>query len=494
VKLDWLTYGSKASRLLILSLQITILVAGCILLRPAKSGLLGYAALYVVAMWAIACVITFGAFIGSSLAPVPDVLLSAIRASANAMWLVPAMLALTTRSKWLALLGLAVVVNSTRLLALGRAPTGLTKKRKRRRPGTSDFTGDELPPAVFLPKEAPSFSPETLPAMAGGLALQAGVFAFYQSYPLSAAVSFAAVTLLWVSTSVTHGAQHTRRTVKMLYAAPVVVLTLLLTVTFTAVLLNQTVIAEAPPPAPDIFGTAEKPSITRRVLSRLAHLPPLPAAPPAPATGPDASKRQLSKLVDPAPAAVEKKMNKAIPGVVLRPPSVAAETPPIVLAGSRFQFVAGRQSLTFPFSGEYELFRLSSKALPKDAPAEHGSPLDSVFGTTNGEPMQTVAVQTFDPPLDLANCGKILVNVISAEKLPVIVMMQLLTDESVEDGGSDLLGMKASREQMLEFQVPRLSRPLLVRAMRIAFQRPVSGDNTNVRIAVKGFTLLARGF
>ncbi len=166
----------------------------------------------------------------------------------------------------------------------------------------------------------------------------------------------------------------------------------------------------------------------------------------------------------------------------------------MVLAGTRFQFTTGRQSLSFPFSGEYELFRLSSGSLPKGSSAESGSPLDAIFATTNGEPMETVAVQPFDPPLDLSHCGKVLVTVTNAEKYPVLVIMQLVTGESIEDGGSDLLGMKGAGEQMLEFQVPPASRPMLVRALRIAFQRPATENNTNVRIAVKSFTLLTRGF
>ena len=108
--------------------------------------------------------------------------------------------------------------------------------------------------------------------------------------------------------------------------------------------------------------------------------------------------------------------------------------------------------------------------------------------------MQTVAVQPFDPPIDLANGGKVLVTVTNAEKYPVLVMMQLVTGDGLEDGGSDLLGMNGAGEQMLEFQVPATSRPLLVRAIRIAFQRPVTNNDTNVRIAVKGFTMLTRGF
>jgi hypothetical protein len=115
-----------------------------------------------------------------------------------------------------------------------------------------------------------------------------------------------------------------------------------------------------------------------------------------------------------------------------------------------------------------------------------------IYGTTNGGRMDTVAVQTFDPPIDLTNCTKVLVAVTSGEQIPVLVMLQLVTEGSVEDGGTDLLGMKPARDQTLEFQVPVTSRPLPVRSLRISFQHPLVDASKNARIEVKGFTLLAR--
>jgi hypothetical protein len=493
VKREALAYGSKSMRLLLLALQAASLIAAWALLHPERSGMLKLSLIYVFVVWVIAGVITFGSYLAFSMEPFSDLLIVAARASANAMWLVPGILALTTRSPWLQAAGVAVIMNTTRLLALSRPPRGKAPARRYRLKPVGGEDDDKL---VLHARETDHFSPETLPAMAGGLALQAGIYALYQSYPLSAAASFAAVTVLWVSTSLTHGALLARRVAKVLYAAPVVLLTLLLTFTFAAVLMQATVGTE-PPPAVAAAGPLDlpppPPGTTSRVLERIAHVPPLPRPVPAP-SGANGPQKIVTEMVDPAPAASIEKTMKGIPGVILRPRPVKAEKPPMVLAGARFHFTAGRQSLAFPFSGEYELFRLSSVSLPRGSTLETGSPLEAIFGTTNGEPMQTVAVQPFDPPLDLTNCGKVLVTVINAEKYPVLVMMQLVTESSVEDGGSDLLGMKGAGEQMLEFQVPPATRPLLVRGLRIAFQRPVTDNNTNVRIAVKGFTLLTRGF
>ena len=267
-------------------------------------------------------------------------------------------------------IGVLAIVNTTRLLALSRPPRGkrLPVRRRRLKPVEEDDEEEEL---VFQPKETVEFSPETPPAMAGGLALQAGVYALYQSYPLPAAASFATVTLLWVSTSLTHGALIARRAASMLYSVPIGLLTLLLTVTLSAVLMHLTVGTEVPVPvAAGPLEIPRTPGMTSRVLERIGHVPPAPP-PPLAAEPP---KKVVTEIVDPAPAAIEKDL-KGIPGVVLRPPPVKVEKPPMVWAGAKFQFTSGRQSLAFPFSGEYALFRLSSGTLPRGATLESGRPL-----------------------------------------------------------------------------------------------------------------------
>jgi hypothetical protein len=64
---------------------------------------------------------------------------------------------------------------------------------------------------------------------------------------------------------------------------------------------------------------------------------------------------------------------------------------------------------------------------------ELGTPLESLYGTTNGGPMETVAVQTFEPPIDLAHCRTVLVALTSAETMPLLHRCNWLLS-SVEDG------------------------------------------------------------
>ena len=226
--------------------------------------------------------------------------------------------------------------------------------------------------------------------------------------------------------------------------------------------------------------------MTRRVLQRLAHVP--PEAP----SGAEAGAPQetvVARLVGSSPATEAK---EKIPGVVLRPRQKRSQRPTLVLPGSRLR-LSFDQPLAIPFTGEYQLFRTSSGNLPPEAIVEAGTPMENLFRTTSGGPMETVAVQAFEPPLDLTQCGQVLVTLMSAEALPVLASMQLVAEGRVEDGGTDLIGMKGAREEMLEFLVPVTARPLLVHAIRISFQRPGPDSDKNVRIAVERFTLVRRG-
>jgi hypothetical protein len=94
--------------------------------------------------------------------------------------------------------------------------------------------------------------------------------------------------------------------------------------------------------------------------------------------------------------------------------------------------------------------------------------------------MEAIAVQGFEPPIDLMHCSKVLVSLTSAETTPLLASMQLVGERVVEDGGTELMGMKLAREETLEFRVPFRLKPILVRAIRIVFQSPDGRRNKNV--------------
>ena len=413
------------------------------------------------------------------MAPLSDLLAASLRASASAMWLVPGALLLAARSPVAVAVGLTAVIYSTRLLVLSRAPEGELVTAKRR-------AARESEPPLF--RYQPESSRKTVPTMLGAMALQTGVYALATNHPLLAAVSFATVTAIWTAVSVAHGATEARLAARAPYSARGILLALLLTVTLTTVLVHTEIVQEGREVEAGAPETAATPGTTRQVLERLAHVPPRPVAPSGMQAGAP-PKTVVARLVDSGPASGEK---EKIPGVVLRPRPTRSQRPVLVLPGSRPRIFSG-QPLSIPFTGEYHLFRMSSGNLPREAIVETGTPMANRFRTTNGGPMETVAVQAFEPPIDLTHCGQMLVTVTSAEVMPVLVSMQLVAKRSVEDGGTDLMGMKPAREEMLEFQVPVTARPLLVHAIRISFLRPGPDSDTNVRIVVERFTLVPRG-
>jgi hypothetical protein len=310
--------------------------------------------------------------------------------------------------------------------------------------------------------------------MLGALVLQAGIYALAGEYPLLAAISFAAVTALWIAVAVARGALAARSRARPRYSVPSIVLTILLTTTVTAALINNEIVQERPRAGDGTTETAKTTTITTRLLQRLAHVPPAPSKVEAAPSQP-----LVTQVVG----------RTGVPGVVLRPRPKRSQGPKLVLPGSRFQFTS-EQPLAIPFTGEYQLFPSSSVRLPKDAIVETGTPLENLYGTIGGSPMETIAVQTFDPPIDLTNCGKLLVTLTSAEDILLMAAMQLEVQGGVEDGETILMGMK--RQETLSFEMPAMAKPLLVHAIRILFLRPVDRYK-NSQVLVEGFTLVPRG-
>jgi len=235
-------------------------------------GLLRPALVYVLAMWIVAEGITLWIYLAFSLAPFPDLLAASLRSSASAMWLVPGALLLASRWQLEVAAGVAAVIGSTLLLASSRVPKGETIAKRRRHAHT------ESEPLLFRyqPDQPMYFSRQTVPTILGALALQTGIYALGGGYPLLAAASFATVTAIWSAMSVARGAMDARTGVP--YAAPGILLTLLLTVTLTAVLVHAEIVQETPSAGALGTDVGEPPGITSQVLQRLVRVPPAPVA------------------------------------------------------------------------------------------------------------------------------------------------------------------------------------------------------------------------
>jgi hypothetical protein len=454
---------SKAAPLLLLTLYGAALVTAWALLGLPEPGLLGLAFLYVLSMWIAAGGITLWIYLALSQESSSALLAAAARSSASAVWLVPGALLLASHSQLSVAAGLVAIIGSTGMLAARLVPRGVTIRKRRRRLGQTEpllfrYTSESR---AYVRRQAG-------PAFLGALALQTGIYGLSGEYPLLAAASFAAATAIWTAMSVARGAtKRAAATTRTPYAGPRMVLTLLMAVTLTAALVRK----DFPQEDPGTAQIAGIPSMTQSLLQRLAHLPPVLAASPGAAR---ASKKEVVTRL------VSAEAENGVPGVIMRPrlqpaprlPSIGSRT------GSR---IAPAEPFALPFTGEYHLFRANSGGLPRDAVVETGTPLEHVYVMNSGASMETLAVQTFSPPIDLSLCGRI-----------SVALMQLVAEGSVEDGGTELMGMTRERRQVLEFSVPITRRPLLVHAIRISFRHPGPDHDKNVQLAVERLTLVPR--
>ena len=258
-------WWSNVTPLLLLALYITALAIIWAILGLPELGLLRVAFLYVLSMWIAAGGITFWIYLARSQASSADLLAAAARASASAMWLVPAAFLLSSRSQLAVGAGLVAIIGSTHLLAARLVPPGVkmkSRRRVRRKTEPLLFRYQSDPQRYVLRKAGPAFL--------STLALQTGVYALSGEYPLLAAVSFATATAIVTTMSVARGAMKPAATARTPYSALRIELTLLIAVTLTAALVHKETAQEKP-------GTAEIadiPAVTKSLLERLDHVPP----------------------------------------------------------------------------------------------------------------------------------------------------------------------------------------------------------------------------
>ncbi|MEO8592359.1 MAG: hypothetical protein ABI759_03480 [Candidatus Solibacter sp.] len=470
-------------RWLALLVQISVLIAIWAGWGLPSAKFLGLALVYVLVVWTVAEGIMLFGYAAFSLAPFSDLLVDSLRASAVAMWFVPGLLLLGSGSRLAMFAGVAAVFTSARLLASSRAPKW-------------EMIPVKQPPQQshgmlfgYPEKQSGFFSRRTVPTICAALALQAGVYSLSGDSPVLTVALFATAACIWGAMSVALGAVEPRTGASRNSLGPGVLLTLLLTVALSAVLIPSAVKPELPVNDSVMGEVLPSPGVTRQLFERLAHMPPQLTGP---AKGETAGKAVVTQMAGRAPAAViAGTLKDGVPGVVLRPGRPRSQRLALSAPGVHLRF-SGEGSLSIPFTGEYQLFRQSSGGLPAGAAVEPGTPLEVIYGTTNGGSMETVAVQRFDPPLDLTHCGRVLVVVNCGEAAPMLASIQFAARGRVEDGSVEVVGMRPTPET-LEFQVPVTAKPLLVNEIRLSFSRPGRGGDRNARIAVERFTLVPRG-
>ena len=417
--------------------------------------------LYVLLDWTIVAVILLAVYLISSLEETGPLLRASLLASVPAMWFAPAILLIRAPTPLLILIGLLLIANSVRVLI----SRGLSR-REYLAPGSRRYT-PRLLSYRHYGRISPSYSRETTTVILGALAFQLAIVAIWTGYELTSAFLFGTGATIWTLTAISRGVFQPRRKVDSFTTAG---LTLVLAILISASQDHSDTLAVSDPNLPQFtqlgsFQVLPRPSTPLRKKNVTRVFTGATAIPPA-----------SRMVVD------------GVEGVILRPEIIP---PRLTLSVSR---KSGRPSSSppsgFRFTGEYQLFPLSSRDLKKDWSVQTGTPVDSVYATISGRPLQTEAYQALVPPVDFTRVHKLQLTLVSHEGVPVAATVQLIANRSVPALGPEIFGLGQSREETIDFSVPDSLDGLQVTAIRIIFSCIASQCNQSIRVAVQEFRLV----
>ncbi len=311
----------------------------------------------------------------------------------------------------------------------------------------------------------------------GALALQAGLWCWYAGYRLAAAALLAIAAGLWTRSWVARStAREARGMRSRAWSLAAVALVLVLSLGWSL---------RSLPAQPAADFDEEPESLlqdSRRILDRLAR-----PAPHSSASTPG----WAMPLVSPRQGSVGR---GGIPGMILRPNGKPRARQLRIGPPVPGKLVEMSDPLTFPFTGEYHIFRTASGVIPEGAPVEQGTPLEAVYITTNGGSMETQAYQPLIPPVDFARCGQVRLTLRSGEVFPAGASLELLTGNGLENLGTEVFGIESTAEETLNYRVPAVPHRLPVKALRVVFHHNPSQGAQSTRVAIVRFTLVPRGY
>jgi hypothetical protein len=415
--------------------------------------------LFVSLSWAAAAFLTLCAFLTVSVDDLGDVIWSAVHGSAPALWIAPAVLLLSFPDPAVEWIAFALIAAAACLLAAQRAPRRIEFDRAAIAPA----------PSMFQP---PRLRKSTLfPVTLGALAFQAGLACAYAGYRLAAAACIASAVVIWTRSWISRSGADPLPSRASAWRA--VALALLLTLAISIAALQQ------PSDQPEDLWQE-----SRRVVARLTGPPPLQPETPRPPNSPLPGQKG-----QPAPRATSLAI-PGVPGLILRPRQVQPRVRPPALSYAISSPMPLADRFTFPFTGEYRIFRSASGSVPAGAPVEFGSPLRALYQTTQGGSLETQAYQPLIPPVDFAHCGQVRITLRSGEPYPVRATLQLFTGAGMED-----LGAQAFRdaEETLSYFVPAAGKRPPVKALRLVFDNGLEAARST-RVEIVSFSLVPRAY
>jgi hypothetical protein len=195
-------------------------------------------------------------------------------------------------------------------------------------------------------------------------------------------------------------------------------------------------------------------------------------------------------------------------GVILwqEPPPRAALVPPRLGVGRGVSKT--KESLTIPFDGVYWYFKFPDRQPPNGSYTARGSPAATTFRSADSIPLQMEARQNFITPIDMNCCGRIMVEILNADRYPGTLSIELiLVNLSVAGQPSQSLGPQPVTStpqwvsgdefrpapEILSFPVPVNPRISQFDSATLRFIRSGKRGISSAKIAIERFTLVPRG-
>jgi hypothetical protein len=424
------------------------------------------------ASWGSVAAVMLFVYMAISMAAFNQVLFSSLRASAPTVWLFPSVLLLLTHTPAGAVAGLLLAGNAVRLLCSSRPPSIYRSEKFER--------ADTAPAQPF--RLLPSPRPWRASALSA-FAFQAGVFCVIEpGYPLVAIVLVATGAAICTRSSITQGASAPRAGSALPH--------LLFGIPLTVLLMMQPLLQRAPAGADSGVSSPASIESALHILRGSAQ--------GSKSTGHDQPQSATRPITRPKPIGTHGP--DTYPGAVLVPETPASERHRIWLVpapGSVVTIGLG-QPHVIPFTGQYHLFPSSYGSLPPGWAIYRGTPLDGLYETLRGRPMETDAYQSLNPPVDFSNCANLLLSLLSQEKSLASATVLLITSSRTYELGVQFFGIFGEAEETLDFAVPDSLRHSRVTAIRVVFRRDVYSRRSdvhsqNARVVVREFRLLSRG-
>ncbi len=373
--------------------------------RLSGGDLIATAAFYVCLGFAASAVTILGIYTVLPRGTVTGIRSLTLRTSTVAVWFAPASVFVLQMSLWAAIPACILAAGITSLLwSHGRALYERTEPEIPCEEAPHDGISGLLLPA--------SFASRLLPALCASAFIQSAAPAALAGYWLPATVLFAAGAAFLAGCFTALYVRPRRKSPSLTRLS----LRALLMVTVAAAFTVGGLVRYLELPRSYGPGTRGGPQLLRTAIAMLYHL--FSWQPVTHAT------RKAESGSDSPPVPV----GASYPGVILLPESAPHTIllPPLPATGSNVLASNRFRTVSIPFFGVYQFFRMRDQRLPPDAVRSRGSPVSIRFRSTDGSRLSMEARQNFGMLLSVRGCGAIQVEIRNGDYAPETISLELI--------------------------------------------------------------------